>query len=413
MKLLFLLAFPPDPGGAHGAARMSGQLLSHAVERHEVAAIYLRADGEAPIDARLASRLALAVEVRRPPLAGALRRAIGIVRGRPTWATDWAVSDVDRRLEEVVHDWGPDVIQAELSVMGQYLPPAVLDPAIGGWPPTVLVDHDPGAATAAELAGWERGLRRLGRRLDAAAWRRYERRVLAAADAVVVFTEEDRGRIAARAPADRVKRIAPGVDLPGEGGAHGGGALGEGGVPGGGRAVVFVGGFGHPPNVEAALRLGRAIFPAVRARVPAATLEIVGADPPAEVRALAGDGVTVTGRVPDAQPYLERAAVVAAPLRLGGGMRVKVLEALAAGKPLVATPRALAGIDLAPGEHALIGESDAELADAIAVLLEDADGRGRMGKGARDWVAEHLSWKRTLDAYDDLYRQLVAGAKHR
>jgi glycosyltransferase involved in cell wall biosynthesis len=318
--------------------------------------------------------------------------------------TDWAVPEVDWRLEEAMLDWGPDVIQAELSVMGQYLAEAVLDPAIGGWPPTVLVDHDPGAATAAELAGWERGLRRLGRRIDAAAWRRYERRVFGAAEAIVVFSEEDRERIAARAPADRVRRIAPGVDLP----APGGGAAPGGGGARVGDTVLFVGGFGHPPNVEAALRLGRAIFPAVRSRVPSARLEIVGADPPGPVRALGGDGVTVTGRVPDVRPHLDRAAVVVAPLRLGGGTRVKALEALAAGKALVATPRALAGLGVTPAEHALVGESDAELADAIAALLEDPERARRLGEAARDWAASHLSWERTLDRYDALYAALTA-----
>jgi glycosyltransferase involved in cell wall biosynthesis len=375
---------------------MTGQLLSHVVERHEVAAIYLRAEEEAPIDSQLESRLAFAVEVRRPPLAGTARRALGVPRGRPTWVTDWAVSEVDRRLEEAVLDWGPDAIQAELSVMGQYLPQAVLDPAIGGWPPTVLVDHDPGAATAAELAGWERGFRRLGRRMDAAAWRRYERRAFAAADAVVVFTDEDRARIGARARAARVERIGAGVDLPPKA------------APAVGQSVVFVGGFGHPPNVEAALRLGRAIFPAVRQHVSGATLELVGADPPAEVRVLAGHGVTVTGRVPDTQPYLEGAAVVAAPLRLGGGMRVKVLEALAAGKALVATPRAVAGLDVTPGEHALVAASDAELAGGIVALLEDPERARRLGQSARDWAATHLSWERTLDRYDALYAALTA-----
>ena len=175
----------------------------------------------------------------------------------------------------------------------------------------------------------------------------------------------------------------------------------------GGQGVVFVGGFGHPPNVEAALRLGRAIFPAVRARVPDATLEIVGGDPPAELRALAGEGVTVTGPVPDTRPHLDRAAVVVAPLRLGGGMRVKVLEALATGKPLVATPRALAGIDLTPGDHALVGETDAELAEAIATLLADPERRRRLGEAAHDWAAEHLAWPGTLDEYDQLYASLV------
>jgi glycosyltransferase involved in cell wall biosynthesis len=141
--------------------------------------------------------------------------------------------------------------------------------------------------------------------------------------------------------------------------------------------------------------------------VPGATLEIVGGDPPAEVRALAGEGVTVTGRVPDTGPYLDRAAVVVAPLRLGGGMRVKVLEALAAGKALVATPRAVAGIDLTPGDQALVGETDAELAAAIATLLVDPERRRRLGESAHGWAGEHLGWPRTLDEYDRLYASLV------
>jgi glycosyltransferase involved in cell wall biosynthesis len=388
VRLLFLLPFPPDPHGAHGASRMTGQLLDHASARHEVGAIYLRAESEPPIDPELAGGLALAVEVRRPPLRGPLRRALGVVRGRPTWVTDWAVPAFARQARDLVREWRPQLVQAELSVMGQYLSAA-------GPAPSVLVDHDPGAATAAELAGWEGGLRGAARRVDAAAWRRYERRVFAAAGAVVVFTDEDRGRISPTASAGRVTRIAPGTEPPAPA-DHAGG-----------QGIVFVGGFGHPPNVEAALRLAQAIFPAVRTRVPGATLELVGDAPPAELRSLAGDGVTVTGRVPDTRPHLDRAAVVTAPLSLGGGMRVKALEALAAGKALVATPRALAGLDLSPGEHALVGESDAQLADAIAALLEDPERRRRMGAAARAWAAEQLDWGRTLDSYDRLYASLT------
>jgi glycosyltransferase involved in cell wall biosynthesis len=404
VRILFLLPFPPDPAGTHGASRMTGQLLEHAAARHEVGALYLRADDEPPIDATLESRLAFATEVRRRRLAGPMRRAVGLVRGRPTWATDWWAPELDWRHEEVVLDWKPDLVQAELSVMGQYHPAAAPGgPAIGGWPPIVLVDHDPGSATATELAGWEGGWRRLGRRLDAAAWRRYERRVYEAAGAVVVFSEEDADRIAPRAPADRVRRITPGIARSASEPADA-----EAGVPAGGsRSVLFVGGFVHPPNVEAALRLGRVIFPAVRARVPDAGLEIVGADPPAEVRALVREGVAVTGRVSDVRPHLGRAAVVVAPLSLGGGVRVKVLDALAAGKAVVATPRALAGIDLTPGEHALVGESDAELADAIVELLEDPGRAVRIGESARAWATEELSWEHSLSEYERLWAELA------
>ena len=396
MRLLLLLPFPPDPAGAHGAARMTGQLVESLAGAHEVAAIYLRAPEEPPIDRVLSERLALVVEVARPSPAGrsarrAVRRALGLLAGRPVWATDWAVPAYAERVRDVARTWRPDVVQAELHVMAQYLS--------GLEQPTVLVEHDPGASTATGLAGWERGLRRLGRRADASAWRRYERRVLGAADAVVAFTEADRATLAELAPDARLSVISPGIEVP----ARPSDPVGS--KP---PAVLFLGSFVHPPNIEAAIRLARAIMPAVRARVPDAVLEIVGDAPPAEVRALAGEGVTVTGRVADTRPYLDRAAVMAAPLRLGGGMRVKVLEALAAGKATVATPRALAGLDVVPGTHVLIGETDAELGAAIADLLEDEDLRRRTGGAAREWAGEHLTWNRATAAYGDLYRSLLA-----
>lgn len=399
-RLLFLLPFPPDPAGEHGAARVTGQLLQGLARGHEVAAIYLRAREEPAIARTLSGQLALVVEVERPSLKGsgrtrrATRRVLGLLRGRPLWTTDWAVPAFAERLSEVVPAWRPDLVQAELHVMGQYL--------CGLGPPTVLVEYDPGAAAAAELARWERGLRRAGRRIDASAWRRHEPRVLACADAVVAFTEADRRRLLALSPGARVVRISPGIAIPTQPSD-----------PVGARPprLLFLASFVHPPNVDAAVRLVRAIFPAVRARLPAAALEIVGDAPPAEVRALAGDGVVVTGRVNDVQPYLDRAAVVAAPLRLGGGMRVKVLESLAAGKAIVATPLAVSGLELVPGTHALIAESDAEFSDALVALLEDPGRRRQLGDAARAWAGEHLGWEHAVTSYEQLYGTLLGGGE--
>ena len=397
VRLLFLLPFPPRPDGAHGASRMTGQLLECLAGRHEVAAVYLRAPEEPPIAPELVEALALASKVDRPSLVGSggarrwARRAGGLIRGRPSWPTDWRVPAFAARTHELVAAWRPDVVQAELGVMGQYL---------GGLaPPTVLVEHDPGAAAATGLAAWERGLRRAGRRLDAAAWRRYERRVLPAADAVVAFTAEDRAALSVLAPDARVVRIAPGVRLPPQ-------PSDPVGTPP--PRVLFLGSFIHPPNVDAAIRLARNIMPSVWARVPEATLEIVGDAPPARVQALGGDGVVVTGRVADVRPHVDGAAVVAAPLRLGGGMRVKVLEALAAGKAIVATPRALAGLELVPGTHALVADTDADLSAALADLLEDPERRRRIGWAAREWAETHLGWERAAGAYTELYELLLA-----
>jgi glycosyltransferase involved in cell wall biosynthesis len=397
-RLLLLLPFPPDPAGVHGASRMTGQLLEQLAARHEVAALFLRAAEEPPISPALETRLALVAEVQRPSLHAGIgvrrgaRRALGLTRGRPLWATDWLVPQLGPRLRQLAATWRPDVVQAELLVMGQYLA-ALSEPR----PPTVLVDHDPGAAAAAELARREGGPRRAARIADAAAWRRYTRRVAAAADAVVTFTDDDAELLRPLSAGTRLVRIAPGIALPPA-------AADPVGVDP--PRVLFLGSFVHPPNVDAAIWLAEAIFPRVRTRVPQATLEIVGDAPPAAVRRLAGAAVVVTGRVPDVRAHLEAAAVVAAPLRLGGGMRVKVLEALAAGKALVATPRAVAGLGLEPGTHAALGECDADIANALVDLLEDPARRRRMGAAAHEWARDRLDWRHAIAAYERLYDSL-------
>ena len=191
--------------------------------------------------------------------------------------------------------------------------------------------------------------------------------------AVVVFTERDERALAPLAGATPLVRVP--LSAPAR--AHPLDPLGH--AP---PAILFVGSFIHPPNVDAAMRLVADVFPRVRARHPEARLWIVGDQPPPALRAAADDRVVVTGRVPDVTPYLDGAAVVVAPLREGGGMRVKVLEALGAGKALVATPLAASGMGLTAGEHALLVETDEEIAEAIAELVEHPARRAALGAAA-------------------------------
>jgi polysaccharide biosynthesis protein PslH len=171
--------------------------------------------------------------------------------------------------------------------------------------------------------------------------------------------------------------------------------------------VVFVGNFGHTPNVEAAIRLAKDIYPRLREVQPQVVLQLVGADPPAAVQALASPNVVVTGRVPDVDPYLDHAAVVLAPLRLGGGMRVKVLEALVRGKALVASTVAIAGLNLRSGEHLVVADSDDEVASAVNDLLNEPDRRRMLGTAARAWAVRELSWEPRVRAYERLYERLL------
>jgi len=172
--------------------------------------------------------------------------------------------------------------------------------------------------------------------------------------------------------------------------------------------VVFVGNFAHPPNVDAALRLALHIFPHIQERHadPQLCLFLVGSDPPPSVQQLANDRIIVTGSVDDVRPYLEGASVVVAPLQLGGGMRVKVIEALAAGKAVVATPLAVAGLSVSDGIELLITDTDTAFAAAVVRLLDDACAREQLAMRARAWAVERLDWKISVAAYEELYAQL-------
>jgi glycosyltransferase involved in cell wall biosynthesis len=117
--------------------------------------------------------------------------------------------------------------------------------------------------------------------------------------------------------------------------------------------------------------------------------------------------VTVHGSVPDVTPYLNRAAVVVAPLRLGGSMRGKVLEALGAGKALVASPRAAEGVEALPDRHFVLATTEAELVDALAGLLLDPDRRRSLAISARQWALDNLSWEPSIHAFERLYESLV------
>jgi len=406
LRILCLVPFSPRRDAPHGGGRVTAGLLLGLAARHRVALLHLRAEGEPPADDLLRQRCDLVEELPRPtwkPQRHRLRRLRKGVRAvasaaaeRPLWVRWSYAPELARRLPELARSWRPDVVQVELHVMGQYLP------ALDGCPaPRVLTQHEPGAAAAREALRAATGAARLEAALDLLAWRRFESGIARRVDAVVAFTGRDRDELCRRAPATPVVVIPPGFELPER-------ALDPAGH--GDPRLLFAASYHHPPNVDAALRLATGIFPRIRERCPAARLDLVGAAPPPELVRAAGPGVHLAGEVESVVPWLDRAALVVAPLRRGGGMRVKVLEALAAGKALVASPLATEGLAVTDGRELLLAESDAEFAGAALALLEDPARRVALAGRARAWALAHLGWERPLAAYEALYERLLAGA---
>ena len=143
------------------------------------------------------------------------------------------------------------------------------------------------------------------------------------------------------------------------------------------------------------------MLPHLLASVPEARVVIVGHY--SSVHVCERDHVTMLDRVADVSVELQRAAVVVAPIHLGGGMRVKVVEALAAGKAVVGTSKAFAGMSAPRDGAAICADGDAEFAAAVARLMTDDEERTQLGDRARAWAEANLSWSNSLQRYDDLY----------
>ena len=405
-RVLVLAPFPPDPAAANGGARALAESLARIAERHRVALLHLHEPGESGVPPRLAERLELVLPVARPgPRASALARTADLagrtlseLRGIPAWVRQCHRAAFAREVQAVAGRFAPQVVEAVMAPMAQYFACVPRGCA------RVLIDYDPQAAAA--LDRW-RERRRAGRGvlagLDWRAWRGWETPAVRTADAAVVLTEADRQRL--QAPAETPVFVSP---LPLEIPAR---PLDPAGTES--PSVLFVGNFTHQPNAEGARALLQQVLPAVRRQVPDVRAWIVGPEPPDDVVAAAADGVAVTGRVPDVVPFLERASVVVAPIWSGGGMRVKVLEALSAGKAVVATPLAAAGLGLVAGEQILLGEHAPDIAQAVSSLLLDPTERVALAMRARAWAEARAAGDSWLARHEAVWRQAARGAAER
>ncbi len=173
--------------------------------------------------------------------------------------------------------------------------------------------------------------------------------------------------------------------------------------------VVFVGAMDYRANIDAVLWFAEAVWPRVRVKAPDAVFAIVGSRPAKVVEALAGrDGIVVTGRVPDVRPYLQHARVTVAPLHVARGVQNKMLEAMAAGRPVVATSGAAEGIEAEAGVHYLCADDPAAFAAALLHCLDDPSIGARLGAAARVQMIARHSWPAQMRRFEDVLQTLMA-----
>lgn len=395
------MPFAPQLKGLHGGSRAIGQLLAELATRHDVAVIYLRSANEPEIDSALRERCQVVEEIKLPSIDTSLpvwllrriRLVLGFFQGKPMWVSDWKSTEYMQRVRAIVQRWRPDVAHIEYHAMAQYLPALRNSSAV-----RILTEHDPGITRARELYETRHGLDRIIHYLDMLSWERFERKVISEVQSVIVFTEHDRLALKPLAEGTPFHTIPLGTMLPEQ-------SLKPIGMKP--QNIIFVGNFQHLPNVDAATRLVREIYPQVQALYPGLQLSIVGKDPTPELQSMANDKVIVTGEVPDVTPYLDHATLVVVPLRLGGGMRVKVLEALAAGKAVIASPLAAEGLEVVDGQHIVLAQTNLDFCNAISRLLADSQQCEQLAKQARTWAVSHLRWDKSVAAYEQIYDKLL------
>lgn len=233
---------------------------------------------------------------------------------------------------------------------------------------------------------------------------RYEARIAERFVAHFTCSDLDSERLRAIAPRVNAITIPNGVDVE-----YFQSAGAEAPVP----RIIFVGSLNWYPNVEAVLFLLREVWPALKAEVPQLRLDIVGSAPPAAVVALAANlpDVTVHGFVDDVRPYMDAAALYICPIRDGGGTKLKLLDAFAMRKCVVAHPIACEGIDAVPGRHVVHAESAAQFVRAIVDLLGRPEERSALGVAARQLVVERYSFAQIGRQLADVFGALAAKAQ--
>jgi glycosyltransferase involved in cell wall biosynthesis len=174
-----------------------------------------------------------------------------------------------------------------------------------------------------------------------------------------------------------------------------------------GRTVLYFGLLSTVPNIDAVVHFVQDIWPRIVAANPEARCKIIGGRPPPSVMALAGPQVEMTGFVPDLRPHLAAAAAVVVPLRLGGGTRLKIVEAMAMGKAIVSTTLGAEGIEAVPGRDILIDDEPAAFADTVNRLLAQPDLAARIGRSARRLAVERYAWSGAARALESFYRQIL------
>jgi len=388
MKILWVKAgklLPVDTGGKI----RSYNILRGLRTRHDVTLLsYYGGERDAGYERDIANHIPGAVTVcTGTPDSSVIDYARRLANPAPYAVTKFTSRNVQNKVASMLEERRFDIAVCDFLAASLNFPRVIETP-------TVLFQHNVESSLWSRQAGHEPNLfKRAAFKLEAAKMSRYERAAVARFHHVIAVSDGDRELMSAMTDGSRISVVPTGVDLT-QFRTAGGDKTTE-------PLVIFVGSMDWEANVDAMDYFCREIWPAVTAAVPAARLRIVGRNPHPRVRRLASNSVEVTGTVASVIEHYREAAVNIVPLRVGGGTRLKIYEAMAAGKATVSTSIGAEGLDVNDGRDIVIADSSEKFAESVISLLTDASKRERIEEAASEQAARY-DWSVITERFEDV-----------
>lgn len=337
-----------------------------------------------------------------------LRGALGPT---PLPLLNYTTDSMKRELERILNERDFDIVQVESIHLMAYLP---IIRAARSRPLMVCDWHNIESELLDRYSKREPNImKRAYAGKTARLMSEFERRAMHEFDGHLAVSQRDAQRLRNLNSAARVFVIENGVDTAYYSGDRDASAPADArravalGKP---NRIVFVASMDYHANIDGAVSFARDVWPGLHDRHPELVFSIVGRDPAPEVRALAThSGIAVSGTVDDVRPFYREAITAVVPLKVGGGSRLKILEAMAAGVPVVSTTLGAEGLDVHDGKHLLIADTNEQLAEAVVSVIENDEVRRRLIAAGRSLVLKRYDWSWLGTKLFDIYQQMVGG----
>jgi len=399
INILFVSATVPYPAIDGGRIRVLN-LVSRLCQIHDVTLLTFITSTADEQGIEYLREIGLEVIGVKAPISGTLHSLLrSFVHRKPLTVAKYYSADMAKALENLLSSRSFDVVHFEMLHTGQFLPDLKAeDKNIYA---TVLGEQNIDSHVWHRLMQSESNpLRKLVFYSQYRRFAYYESRMCRRFDICVCVSEQDQEKLSSLCPGIAVEVVPNGVDLE---------YFKSEDVQQNEVSLVFTGSMDWQPNADAVLYFCDHILPLIRTELPDVVFYIVGSKPSHGVLKLRErEGVVVTGSVEDVRPYIAGAAVFVVPLRIGGGTRLKILQALAMRKAVVSTSIGCEGLDLQPDDHILVADEPQQFAAHTIQLIKDRSLRSRLGENGGVLVQERYDWNAIVGRLDLLYRRLVS-----